>query len=233
MNQQFNSDAMTASAGGTGGSAREAEDELSVQELQILLDDDSKHQEALTKALAMINGSPSQQMAAIDVFRWVGGRKAMRALIQLSNQAYEPVASEASNALTHLLAQGLYLGGTRREDIPDDGIVLLDEGLYDDELSDEDQRPVSDIWLDAIQQAPDDNTRDALLVVLGAYPIDESVPIFLQLLESPDAALRDAAKEHLESISGGNEILNREQGEEWLAKATAESANSDQKTDED
>lgn len=218
--QQFNGDdAVAASA---RRAAREAAEESSVEELQLLLDDEDTHQEALTKALAMINGSTGEQMAAIDAFRWLGGRKAMRALIQLSNQGYGPVASEASHVLTHLMSQGLFLGGMRRDDdIPDDGIVLLDEGLYDDELSDEEQRPDPALWLEAIQQAPDEQTRDALLTILTAYPIGESVPIFLQLLESPDAALRDAAKEHLESITGGDEILNREQGEEWLAKAAA------------
>lgn len=196
-------------------------EELSVQELQKLLDDDSKHRESLAKALAMANGSIREQVAAIDAFRWLGGRKAMKALIQLRNQAYAPVADEAGNVLNHLLSEGLYQDGIRRDTTPDDGIVALDEGLYDDELNDEDQRPDAALWLEAIQQAPDDNARDALLIILSAYPADQSVPILLQLLDSPDAAMRDSAKEHLQSITGGVEILTREQGEEWLAKAIA------------
>lgn len=207
-------------------------DELSVQELQDLLDDDSKHQDALAKALAMANGSIREQVAAIDAFRWLGGRKAMRALIQLRNQAYGPLADEAGNVLNHLLSEGLYNDGIRRDDMPDDGIVLLDEGLYDDELNDNDQRPDSALWLEAIQQAPDDNARDALLIILSAYPIDQSVPIMLQLLDSPDASVRDSAQEYLQSITGGEEILTREQGEEWLAKNTAGATEQTQVPDE-
>lgn len=206
-------------------------DELSVQELQDLLDDDNKHQEALAKALAMTKGSIREQIAAIDAFRWLGGRKAMEALIQLRNEAYALVADEAGNVLNHLLSESIYKGGIRRDDIPDDGIVLLDEGLYDDELKDDDQRPDAALWLDAIQQAPDDNAREALLIILSAYPVDQSVPILLQLFDSPDATVRDSAQEYLQSITGGEEILTREEGEEWLAKAIADASSTTDTTD--
>lgn len=207
-------------------------EELSVQALQELLDDESKHQEALDKALAMASGSVREQIAAVDAFRWLGGRKAMRALIPLRNHAYASLADEASNVLNHLFSEGLYTGGIRRDDFPDDGIVILDEGLYDDELNDDNQRPDAELWLAAILQAPDVNAREALLIILAAYPIDQSVPIMLQLLDSPDAVVRDSVQGHLQSIIGGEEILSREQVEEWLAKNTAGASDQTETPDE-
>lgn len=218
----------------SGSSPHDHGDKASVQELQTLLDDDSTRQEALVKALGMVNGSIREQEAAIDAFRWLGGRKAMRALIQLNHHATATVADEAGNVLNHLLSQGLYTDGIRRDEIPDDGIVILDEGLYDDELNDENQRPDEALWLEAIQLAADNNTRDGLFIILSAYPLDQSMPVLLKLLDSPDTAIRNSALEHVHAIAGNDDIFTRQQGEEWLAKAIANASEpKDQATADD
>jgi HEAT repeat protein len=208
-------------------------EEISVQKLQDLLDDESTHAEALEKALVLAEASIRERVAAIDALRWLGGRRAMYALLKLRNESYSAIADEAGHALNHLLTENLYTGGIKRDDFPDDGLVILDEGLYDDELSDEEQKPDQALWLQAIESADDENTRDALLIVLAAHPVEEAVPILLQLLDSANPEVREAVKEHLQSITGGEEIITRQQGEEWLAKNISNTDDADSSVDPD
>jgi hypothetical protein len=198
---------------------RLTEEELSLEHLQELLDDDQTHDKALTKALSMVDGSVAEQFAAIDAFRWLGGRKAMRALIQMRRQAYAPIADEAGDVLAHLLTEALYQSSSNHDNIPDDGIVILDEGIYDEaELNEgEAAYPDTALWIQAIEEAPSAEARSELLVILEAYPIEQAVPILLALFDNPNEDIREEVREHLQSITGGEEILTREQGEEWLA----------------
>ena len=196
-------------------------EELSLEKLQELLDDGNKHAEALIKALSMVDGSVSEQLAAIDAFRWLGGRNAIRALIQLRNHAYAPVANEAGNVLAHLLTEGLYQSNSNHDNIADDGEVILDEGIYNEaELNEGETSPDTALWIQAIEEAPSGDARSELLVILAAYPVDQAVPILLAMFDNPNENIRDEVRDHLQSIMGGEEILTREQGEEWLANNT-------------
>ncbi|MDQ0288441.1 hypothetical protein [Oligosphaera ethanolica] len=206
-------------------------DELVVQELQDLLDDEDKHDEALQKALAMCNGSAVQQLAAIDAFRWLGGRKAMKSLIGLRNNAYLAVADEAGRVLTHLLTESNNQGGNRHDsDIPDDGLVILDEGVYEEDPLGDEQHADLETWILALTEAPSPEAREELLLILSTYAVDQSVPILLELFDNPNEALREAVRQILTSITGQEEILDREQVVNWFAaiKTNHDDANDQQ-----
>lgn len=190
-----------------------ATEEQSLDALQTLLDDEERRQDALAKALSMSEGSVSERLAAIDAFRWLGGNKAIKALIQLRKQSNPIIAAQAGHVLSHLFTENMYREGKGRDEGTDER-----EGELVQDPDDEDYLPpTQELWLLAIQEAPTEADRDELLIILAAHPIDQAMPIFLKLLDSPNDEISDAAKFHLEAITNGEEILTREQGEKWLA----------------
>ncbi|HOG51380.1 MAG TPA: hypothetical protein PKY10_12395, partial [Lentisphaeria bacterium] len=136
--------------------------------------------------------SDLQRLAAVNALRWIGGPGAKKTLVALMDNAGEEVASEALQALTHLLTEDLV--AERPE--PFDPVL----------------------WKEAIQNAGNDAERESLLVLLGAYPPKDVVPVLLDLQESKDNDLAKLATEHLEANTSGAEIKNRQEGEEWLEK---------------
>jgi len=175
------------------------EEQAVLADLQDLMDDADRHQEAKAKAMTMAaSGSDLQQLAAVNALRWIGGLDAKKTLVKLMVDAGEEVSEEALRALSHLFAQDLV---AERPD-PFDPTV----------------------WREAILNAGNSAEREALLVLLGAHPARDSVPVLLDLQESKDSDLTQLATEYLEANTGGTEILNRQQGEEWLAKHLQEQA---------
>ncbi|MGI6354808.1 MAG: hypothetical protein GX937_03280 [Lentisphaerae bacterium] len=180
--------------------ANSPEEQAVLVELQDLMDDAGRHSEAKAKAIAMAaSGSDLQQIAAVNALRWIGGSDAKKTLTQLMGSAGEEVSGEALRALTHLLTEDL---------------VAERPDPFDPAL-----------WKDAIQNAYNDAERESLFVLLSAHPPKDVVPVLLDLQESKDNSLAELATEYLETNTNGTEILNREQGEEWLAEHLQEQEN--------
>ena len=169
------------------------EEKTVLANLQDLMDDNSRHQEAKKQAMAMAaSGSDLQQLAAVNALRWIGGPDAKKTLVKLMADAGEEVSDEALRVLSHLLAQDL---------------VAEHPDPFD-----------PTVWKEAILNVGNNAERESLLVLLGAHPARDSVPVLLDLQESKDSDLAQLATEYLEANTGGTEIQNRQQGEEWLAK---------------
>ena len=169
------------------------EDQKVLTQLQDLLDDADRHQEAKALAMTMAtSGSDLQQLAAVNALRWIGGRDAKKTLVKVMGKAGEEVSGEALRALTHLFNQDL---------------VAEHPDPFDPAL-----------WKEAIQNAFDSAERESLFVLMGAHPARDTVPLLLDLQESRDNDLAELATEYLEANTGGTEIQNRQQGEEWLAE---------------
>lgn len=180
-------------------SAGTPEEEKPLTQLQECLDDEGRQLEALRLARELAaTGTVFQQQAAINALRWLGGPEAKATLVDLMRDGKAEVASEALQVLSHLLNHDLYA------ETPD---------------------PFEpDLWKRAIVNAGDEGEQESLLVLLSAYPPQKSIPILLDLQESGDKALSDLATEYLENNTGGEEITNREQGEQWLAEHLKEQA---------
>ena len=169
------------------------EEQAVLADLQDLMDDADRHQEAKAKAMSMAaSGSDLQQLAAVNALRWIGGLDAKKTLVKLMADAGEEVSDEALRVLSHLLAQDL---------------VAEHPDPFD-----------PTVWKEAILNVGNNAERESLLVLLGAHPARDSVPVLLDLQESKDSDLAQLATEYLEANTGGTEIQNRQQGEEWLAK---------------
>jgi HEAT repeat protein len=210
--------------------------DLQILQLQALLDDGGNRKKTISMAVAMTNGTVPQQLAAVEAFRWLGGREAVKALIKLRNEAYPEVAEEAGRVLGHLLATGLYAGNlseartVRDSDLEgeQDAADGTEESAETDEDDKEEEEEADDtpeinvfdaaLWEQAIREAPTEADREELLILLSAYPGTKSVPVLLNLLESENSELREHALEYLEFVTYGEEITTRQQGEDWLAK---------------
>lgn len=203
-------------------SPRESLPDPLVEKLQALLDDDANREKTLRQAVAMTYGTEVQQRAAIDAFRWLGGREAKKALIRLRKEAYPATAEEAGRVLTHLLTEGLYIG---REQKPLDDTkeeTEVEESKVPEETEQTNFAEIENfdaaIWEEAILEAPQDMDREELLILMSAFPGTKSVPVLLNLLESENTEIREHALEYLEFVTYGEKITNRQQGEDWLAK---------------
>lgn len=216
-----------------------AAEQAELDELQELLDDGDRQQKSLEKALNLArSNSERRQLAAVQALRWLGGREAIKALIQLRKNSLPLVAEQASDALAHLLAESMYSGGLRptgaagtvadgkqgNETQPTD--KTPDEDLFDvDDLEDEpsfsdifaDQKFDTKLWEEAISEAPTPEDRDELLILLSTFPSSDSVPVLLNMLESGNEELHAAALEYLEFVTFGAKISNRQEAEDWLA----------------
>jgi|GEM_PF-4442586 HEAT repeat protein len=214
-------------------------EQADLDELQDLLDDGDRQQESLEKALSMTRASSQdQQLAAVHALRWLGGREAIKALIQLRKNSLPLVAEQAGDALAHLLAESMYSGGLRpagaastvsggkqgNEIQPAD--KEASEDLFDvDDLEDEpsfsdifaDQKFDAKLWEEAISEAPTPEDRDELLILLSTFPSSDTVPVLLNMLESGNEELHAAALEYLEFVTFGAKISNRQEAEDWLA----------------
>ncbi len=222
---------LSAQASGTGENMPTVQvPDLKILQLQALLDDDSNRKKTLTMAVAMTNGTVPQQLAAIEAFRWLGGRDAIKSLIGLRNEAYPEVAEQAGQVLAHLLATGLYAENLSEvltvrdpdpDNVPEDTEGAEETSGTDDE-EEETELPLvavfdAELWEKAIREAPSELDRDELLILLSAYPGTKSVPVLLNMLESETPELREHALEYLEFVTYGEKITTRQQGEDWLA----------------
>lgn len=201
--------------------------------LHDLLDDDSNREQTLALAYVLAEGNEQQQLAAIDAFRWLGGRMAQKALIKLRKTAYPSIATDAGQALTHLLTEGIYTGSsnplwTKSEDNSqnnaeaEDNKSILTENEGEDSDEDVNFAEIVDfdaaIWEQAILEAPDENDRVELLILMSAFPGTDSIPVLLNLLESSDLQIREHALDYLEFVTYGEKITTRQEGEDWLAR---------------
>ena len=177
-----------------------------ISKLQELLDDEDKHEEALKQALKMSReGDADQILSALDAFRWLGGREAKIALVELIKN-----------------------GG----DISSRAIETL-QSIFQTDVVDDDRDFDVDIWLDAFNALPDDAEREAFLILLTSNPPDISAPALIQLWQAThDNDIKDMLKEYFEGIAEGEEILNVEDARKWFDAYKREQENNDNEDEE-
>ena len=180
--------------------------EKEINKLQELLDDDEKHEAALEQALKMVKaGDADQILAALDAFRWLGGRESKIALVELISQGGD-LASRATEIL---------------------------QSIFQADAIDDDRDFDTDVWIDAFNVLPDDAEREAFLILLTLNPTEICAPVLIKLWQdSQDNDVKDMLKEYFESIAEGEEILNVNEAQKWLDNYLKEQEQNDDGNDD-
>ena len=177
----------------SNGKKRTAKEE-SLEKLQALMDDEEKHEEAMTLALTLAEtGDADQKVAAIETFNWIGGHEAKMALTKLLPIG-GLVTENATSALQHLFL----------EDAQDSS------------------KPFDDEAFSATVLQLNEANRDALFLVLGGYPVETQAPVLIKLMDTQDESLRELVFETFSSMADGEEITSKAEAEKWLAKYRAD-----------
>ncbi len=180
--------------------------EKEINKLQELLDDEEKHDEALEQALKMVKaGDADQVLAALDAFRWLGGRESKKALVELIGQGGD-LASRATEIL---------------------------QSIFQADAIDDDRDFDTDVWIDAFNALPDEAEREAFLILLTLNPTEICAPVLIKLWQdSQDNDVKDMLKEYFESIAEGEEILNANEAQKWLDNYLKEQEQNDDGNDD-
>lgn len=168
--------------------------EQSLKNLQSLMDDEEKHEDAMKLALTLAEtGDAEQKVAAIETFNWIGGHEAKMALTKLV-----PIGGLVTeNAISAL--QHLFLEDAQDSSIPFD----------------------AEAFSAAVLQLTGAD-RDSLFIVLGGYPVETQAPVLISLMDTKDESLRELVFETFSSMAEGEEINSKVEAEKWVEKFKAE-----------
>ena len=166
------------------------ESRLEINKLQALLDDEETHPEACAQAVKMAkNGDEDQILAALDAFRWLGGKESKVALVELMKRG-DDIAFRATETL---------------------------QSIFQTDAIDDDRNFDTDVWLDAFNVLTDDAEREAFLILLTSNPPEVSAPTLIKLWqESQDDSIKEMVREYFEGIAEGVEILDSAAAQKWL-----------------
>ena len=182
------------------------ESKKEIDKLQDLLDDEDKRDEACAQAVKMAKeGDEDQILAALDAFRWLGGRDSKVALVELMKRD-DDLASRATEAL---------------------------QSIFQADTIDDDRNFDTDVWLDAFSALTDDAEREAFLILLTSNPPEVSAPTLIKLWQdAKDDSTKDLAREYFESLAGGIEILNVDAAQKWLEEYKVKKEQEEKELDE-
>jgi len=169
---------------------------IEIDKLQALLDNEATHDEAVEQAVKMAHqGDGDQILAALDAFRWLGGREVKVTLVELIKRGGD-IAARATETLQSVFQTD----------------VIDDERPFDE-----------DVWIDAFKALSDEAEREAFLVLLTSNPVEISAPTLIKLWnESEDTSVKSMVREYFESIAEGIDIVDPEAAQKWFDDYKAE-----------
>ena len=170
--------------------AKSQEREQKIARLREMLDNEDGQKDALKLAIELSKGNEEERIAALDVFRWVGGPESVKALIPMLKSKMDS-AEQADMTLRDLIQQNMF-----------EDSKLIDE----------------DTWLEIINAQTSDEAIGEYLTLLTSFDVKEAVPVLLKLFDTENPSRTKLACEYMEFVAGGETITSKEQAEAWFQK---------------